>query len=492
MDIKKGGMSFLVTCDDINEEMAVESVVKKYMSKKDGHTWAHEIKKNERGRNRYSVRLHINFLPTFLFKCNLSGIKNEDFNFSNLCTQKGVDVDLPMYPSWVSRAHQKIAIEKMYNKDNRFFLLLMGTGRGKTYCLLRAISKLGGRMILYARPRYLMKWISDISGMYDIPDDSIILVKGKKDLEGLINNKGGVLDGSRCIVMSNATYSAYIVRCRKGTESTGIYPEDLMGHLGVRAIGIDEADEHYHSAFIMALNSNVEKIHFVSATMKTKDRFIKEIHSMSFSPKELYIEKRNSKHIDIRAIMYSFKDKRLCKTRGYKGMYSHSALEKSILANERVLANYVKLVIVSVGDFIEQSKGEGKLIIYAYTKLLCNHIVNAVKKKYRHLDTRRFVDGDPYCNIIEPDVRVTTISSGGRAMDIPGLTGVVLTVAVDSDTANEQISGRLREPDDGSRRLFYYFCCTQLPVHMKYSLNKKSNLFSKTKSFNTIRYANAI
>ena len=265
-------------------------------------------------------------------------------------------------------------------------------------------------------------------------------------------------------------------------------PEDLMEHLGIGAIGVDEADEHYYAAFIMAMNSNVQKIFFVTATLKSTDRFVQKIFDMSFKREESYEEKRSSKHINVIAISYAFSDKRLAKTKGYKGMYSHGALEKSILSNRSMLSNYLKMIVTSVGDWI--SKGtNGKLIIYAYTKIMCSDIVKAIKNKYQQYDTRRFVGGDPYENIIEPDIIVSTISSGGRAMDIPGLTGVLLTISVDSATANDQVSGRLREPSDGSSRWLYYIYCNQIPVHIKYGRNRRQTLAPKIKSSMDIMYA---
>ena len=70
---------------------------------------------------------------------------------------------------------------------------------------------------------------------------------------------------------------------------------------------------------------------------------------------------------------------------------------------------------------------------------------------------------DPYENIIEPDIRVTTIISGGTAIDIPNLRTLILN-NIKSPVANLQTMGRLRDLQNRDVK-FYYLYSEQIAKH---------------------------
>lgn len=493
MQITKGQMSALVQCEDQLEEYYTSIVVHALLAD-DKNVYAAEIKRTERtdDRARYRVRIHINFIHDFVKALDREGVRTKEITWLESPLPVPDRRVFKVKPQWTTRDYQAPAIESLANLEQTIGLLLMGTGRGKTYCLLRAVSMLGYRFILMARPKYMDKWVSDIQEIYDIDPDRIVTVRGSKDMDAIIANKGGIMDTSDCLVLSNATYSAYVRRHLTDRDKSGVRPEDLMQHLGVGVVCFDEADEHFHSHLMMTLYAHVIKALFVTATMRPRDLFMKKIFKMAFTREQTYYEKRSSKHITMVPVMFSFRNLKRIRSKGFKGMYSHGAVEKSIMADYGTLERYTKMVIAVVHDWTIKRAPNTKLIVYAYTKQLCTHFTTKLAKVFAPLTVKRFVAGDPYENIIDPDIRVTTISSGGRAMDIPGLSGVFLTISIDSEAANDQVSGRLRESSSDQTKLFYYIYTKQLPVHVKYHKNRAKTLVSKLKATNEVVYPNAI
>jgi len=93
---------------------------------------------------------------------------------------------------------------------------------------------------------------------------------------------------------------------------------------------------------------------------------------------------------------------------------------------------------------------------------------------------KRYVEDDPYDNLMKPDIRVSTLQSAGTAVDIPNLATTVMTTAVSSSQANIQGLGRLREMKDGRVPEFVYFACVDIKKHMEYHEKKREMLKDRT------------
>jgi ERCC4-related helicase len=109
-----------------------------------------------------------------------------------------------------------------------------------------------------------------------------------------------------------------------------------------------------------------------------------------------------------------------------------------------------------------------------------------LKKKYPQLDVRRYCEDDPYEDVIEPDIRVTTILSAGTALDIPQLITVIMTNSVNSPVANLQTLGRLRELKD-REVCFYYLFCEEIKKHVEYHHARKDLFYDRVENIKELR-----
>jgi hypothetical protein len=104
-------------------------------------------------------------------------------------------------------------------------------------------------------------------------------------------------------------------------------------------------------------------------------------------------------------------------------------------------------------------------------------VVERFKKKYPEFDTVRYVGSlnDPYDELLECDIGVTTIGSGGTAIDLANLRVSLMTTAIDSRQSNEQVLGRTRRLKDFPEIVpeFVYFVCRDIEQHIKYDNNKR-------------------
>jgi hypothetical protein len=142
--------------------------------------------------------------------------------------------------------------------------------------------------------------------------------------------------------------------------------------------------------------------------------------------------------------------------------------------------------VVDIGFKRDYIKGD-KVAIYATSIEMCTHLTDYFRHLYPHLDVRRFVQDDPHENIVEPDIIITTILSGGTAHDIPNLRCVVLTINVNSAQSNIQTSGRLRELKDRDVK-FFFLWCEDIEKHREYYESRKELLNGHVKFIKDYQY----
>ena len=128
-----------------------------------------------------------------------------------------------------------------------------------------------------------------------------------------------------------------------------------------------------------------------------------------------------------------------------------------------------------------------KLAIYVSSIKMATSLTEYLKQQYADLDVRRYVEDDPYENLLDPDIRITTIMSGGTGHDISNLKMVLLTVAISSSQSNVQTLGRLRKLDDIPVR-FYYLTNLNVKKHVEYHEKKKEMLLFRAKTYKEFFY----
>jgi hypothetical protein len=214
-----------------------------------------------------------------------------------------------------------------------------------------------------------------------------------------------------------------------------------------------------------------------SATLISDDHFIDKMQHIMF-PKEIrYNKVPINRYVRVRVYSYGVQDRktidRLRTTARGSNTYSHIEYEKSIMKFSPLLNNYLSIVSnILRQNYIDTKEPGDKAIVFAASIAMCNQILHRLKKDYPRLDIRRYVEDDPYENVIEADVRVSTILSAGTAVDIPNLTVAIMTNSVQSPVANLQALGRLRKLKD-KEVTFCYIYNYHIKKQTEYHYKKK-------------------
>lgn len=451
--------------------------------------------------NREEFRFHINQLPEFIAILDRDYIKPGMYSLIEEPLYEAADIDVSMPANWVPRDYQEPIIEYLCgqtdvddfnNKRPIHKFVGIRTGGGKTSMALKAISVFKKRVAIVIQPKYIDKWIEDVQKTYGLEKKDIIAIQGGKDLRAIMMLAQADEIKASFIIISSATLQTYIKNYERFGEGIKqmdypYLPHEFFKALGVGIRLIDEVHQSFHLYFKIDCFTHVPYSISLSATLLNLDPFMLNMYSIAYPIKMRYKDAALKKYIKVKAMMYSFKPNRNIRTEEYGStMYSHHVFEKSIMRNKEALDNYLKLIDHTAQiSYFKKYKPGSKLAIFASGVDMCTIIRNYFASKYPSMSVKRFVgtENDPYENLIESDIRVTTIQSGGTAHDIPNLSTVILTTAVESIQSNIQTVGRLRELTDRDTD-FLYFVWQDNQKHMKYHLSKKENLRDRVATHN--------
>lgn len=403
--------------------------------------------------------------------------------------------ELIVRPQWVPRDHQTPIIDYLLTpSESHSKMVQIRTGQGKTFISLYAISQLGQRTVILLKTAYIEKWVDDLLKTYELDPSRIMLIQGSKALKRL--TKLAVMDevDADAIIIPIRTYQTYLdaYDISFGSPDSLGYactPEELFRGIQAGVLLIDEVHQQFHAVFRTNLYTHVPLSISLSATLVSDDPFIKRMHDVAYPRQYRYVQLNIDNYIRAIGVSYGFKRPEYIRTTDFGATtYSHHAFEKSVIKYPKRLADYLALIrhVAQIGYFDHYQPGD-KLAIFAASIQLCDLITQDLKKRYTHLDIRRYVQEDPYENIIEPDIRVTTVGSGGTAIDIPDLRCVIQTVNILSSASNIQTLGRLRKLPDRDVT-FIYLWCNQIPKHVEYHKRRVTMLEGYTSSIKQLDY----
>lgn len=367
-------------------------------------------------------------------------------------------------------------------------MITLGPGRGKTFVFNRIIAEISRRVAMIIRAQYVKKWERDIQAAHHVEEGDIITISGSKELSVLMHKALTGQLTAKYILISNATYRKYL---KLYEDSNGtvvnhgfpIPPHELMGALGVEVLGIDEVHQDFHFNHRCIIYNHVAKLICLSGTLDPDNAFKDEVVRITFPVHKRFTEPPPPPYIRAKALQYKLyrPDQVKWKNRG-RPDYSQIALEQSILKNKRILNNYVNMLVdISKISFTPVYKPGRKLLVFCATKLMCTEVAKAMVKAFPTLKVKRFIGGDPYDNLLEGEVIVSTTKSCGTAVDIPGLAIALMSEAISDTQQNQQNIKRLRKPAEGPDYFtpeFLYLLCSDIKQHMVYH-KKKMEIFRK-------------
>lgn len=461
-------------------------------------------------------RFHINTYSGFVNFLMVNGLSVNDYDVEVMPVNYGYDTGIKMLDKYSPREHQVPIIDYFLTQTAKSGYYInqvlkqnfigIQTGEGKTLTSSFCAVKLGKRILICVRPLFMKKWAEDIFDIFKVKKTETLSVQGSDQLKGLLSiAKEPEFKKVKVILVSLPTvrnwFKAYETLGSKACREAGYDcdPDQFYEHLGVGMRLIDEVHIDFHFNFIHDLYTNVNKGISLSATLLNLDPFMEKMYNLAYPKLDRYNGGELKKYTKSFAVMYDFQFQRRVNTKDFgSNTYSHIAFEKSIMSsnNKGLLNNYCGMIydILNIKFLPTFTKGK-KAVVYAASKKMCTAIAEFLKKQLPDMDVRRYIGKDPkepgiedpYENLLDADIRVTTIQSGGTGHDIKGLTDVIMTNCIQSIQQNIQVLGRLREIIGGETR-FYYLTCYSLEKQMKYHFDKIEMLKERAKSFEILPY----
>lgn len=446
---------------------------------------------------------HRNTLEAFSELLRSKNYENYDIEYIDLYEPK--KFELEVLARYVSKDDQVPLIDYLV-ADGAMKMLNLQTGRGKTYCALKAASIIGGRVLISIPTRFFNLWMEALGAgekqVLDLKDEEVLFVQGSKDLRMMMDMAiADQLDGIKVIVVASRTMELYIEAYeRTNGDLDGLYPLDpnqLYPVLDIATRIKDELHLYLATNYKEELHLHCPKSISLSATLEDGS-FRDKIFQIMF-PKEMRSpETEYLRYIDVVALMYTLKDKDKVRY-SHRGSndYNHIAYEQYILKNRPIWFGYFKLIKEWVDYAFLSCRQPGmRAAIFADSVEMATEIMDSLKDVYPDVDIRRYAasTGDDYHYAREADILVTTVKSFGTGFDVENLFVVLMTTALRSQNTNVQVLGRLRPLKNyvGISPVFYYLTCVDIIKHMTYHEVKKTQFYGKVQSHKSRFLNNAI
>lgn len=446
--------------------------------------------------DRREFRFHINQLNEFRehLKNNYIGEEMYDTVIHERPAPK--KVVLKIREGWNARDNQLEAIQYANNVQRPHSkLIAIATGMGKSFITMRSSSDLCLRTMYIMRPSFIEKWIIDFHKTYDLDPDDILVVQGGESLLALFAlAKEGKLD-AKIILMSNKTLQLWLKLYKeRGIEILELgypcLPHQMFEYLDVGRRVIDEVHMDFHLNFLIDLYTHVYDSLSLSATLISDDATVQRMQEIAYPVKKRYDGAGYTPYIRGKAVIYGIQDMAKIRFQDYATKsYNHIIFEQSLMRSPKHLAKYLELIRAVADDVYVNNHIEGnKLLIFAGSIEFCTVLTNFLKKAFPQHSVERYVEDDPYENLMKPDIRVSTVISAGTAVDIPGLKAAILTTAISSTASNLQSLGRTRVMADGQNPYFVWFVCENIPKHIEYHEKKRQVLEKRLLSYQSQHY----
>lgn len=447
-------------------------------------------------------RFHINQHDEFIKILRNKGVTEGEYKLHRHAPPKASTIKLKVRSHYKLRTEhgmdQEAAKDFLLEKlgEGTMPLLAMPTGTGKGVTSMTAAASIGKRILVFVLSKYVDKWVSDIHDILEIDKKDICRIQGgdqlvnathwTKDKETLRNNPL-----PKAFVVSIDTYTIWLKKYERDPgaaelDAYGCMPWEFFKALDVGFVAFDEAHEHLHKLYRIFTFLDVENAVCCTATMLSKNPTISKVQFMMFPQNTRFDEIKMKQYINVVACSYqitNYQNSKVKTSYPADNRYNHNAFEESILNHKLLKPQYIDMVMCLIYDNFVKSiePGQGKLIIFVASIDMGNALAKEIKKRWPCYDTRTYFQEDPYANIIEADIRVTTIISGSTAIDVKGLVRCIMTNNVDSPVSNLQALGRLREIP-GTQVEFLYIYCSSIDKQREYHYNKVDLFRSRVKS----------
>lgn len=446
--------------------------------------------------DRSEYRFHIAYYRELINRLKEKGFKEgEDYEIIVEPIIRGKEIEFEISPTMKPRPHQVPAIAYLKKEDPRAKLLGLRTGDGKSYSSMQAAADIGRRNVYLMRPSYMDKWWGDFEKTY-VTHNSV-LVQGGAQLRTLLQLAvDGELEYGN-IVISNRTFQRWLTEYEAHGRNIlemgwPAIPDKFTELLQADILTIDELHLDFHLNFKIYLYTHVHNSFGLTATLMSGDKLVSSVMNRIHPLVDQYTSKTINRYTAASAYLYQLTEPNKVQTTEYGDKnYSHNAFERSILRNKELTQSYFELIntIVQVDYMEPRSPGESMLIFCASVRM-CQLLCAWLQKLYPDEKVEYFVAGGDYTeDFLNASIVVTTVGKSGTAVDKANLRTVLLTNALDSQSTNIQVLGRLRElKESGNTPRFIYFVCADIKKHMEYHKRKQEFLPQYVKTLRTRRH----
>lgn len=438
-----------------------------------------------------SYRFPIGIMKHFMLTLAQSNVNKNEINMEDY--RKSIplvnNIEYKWEKTFILRDYQEQYRDMVLDPNRPVNLVDLQTGMGKSAIAANVIYEYKSKVCLLVLPRYVEKWVDDVKKYLLLKDDEICILASVKHIEGMsIKLKKdptyATTNGYKVFILPMSISQRYMDAYEKGLLEYGcLKPSELMQALNISLLVNDEAHQHFHNLFRSASYYTVNKLVCLSATFNTNDPSIKKMQSILI-PNECRIGNIIEKKVytNVRAIKYRLSRGDKIRYTSAQG-YHHVTLEQCILRNNLLMLDYFEMIDHYVKSTYINVRNEGeRLLIFVATIDMGSILVNYLKRVYPNLKIYRYVENDPYHNILTGDITVTTLGKAGTGVDIKNLISVINTVSVSSLQSNLQSLGRLRHIE--GREVWYnYFYCQNIGKQIKLHHDREHVIKSLAKNY---------
>lgn len=372
-------------------------------------------------------------------------------------------------------------------------------GKGKTLCGIAAAAKLGGRIMIHMAPKYVKRWVPDLTAFLGLEKKDLCVIRGSAHLEDALQL---ALDDDldfKVMIIGHNTLDKYLKSFESDEFSFCVEPKDFYEVFDIKTTLIDEIHEWYAMIFKWHTVAHMYLSIGMSATFDSRDHFKAKMYKL-MHPDECWIDMKYHAYVNAYAMLYHVNPAMHYRytQRGRKS-YSHNVYEESIMANRVLLNDYLEMIYKTTLDYFyyagNYQVGAKCLIIFA-RKDLCEVVMNYFRNMTPIFKLATHVFGSDLDETVKADIIFSTAESMGTGQDIPHLKTVMLTRALGSFEKNEQIKGRLRELRSGDfinmDLDIVYFTNVGLSAPVKYHETKMVDWKKKVLKHKLVSYSKTL